>query len=308
MFLRTTIYALAVSVITATTTLAAESAPDLTYKPYPGEELTSEQKQNIDDYLSSLSPLKGEIEIKGANATLTVPSSYYFLGAEDAQSVLTDAWGNPPDDTVLGMIFPAGSSPLDYDSWGATVEFSGDGYISDEDAFDIDYAEMMVELKQSQEDNNVWRANNGYEPIEMIGWAETPTYNDQTHKLFWAKEMKFGDSESNTLNYDIRVLGRRGALVIGFISTMDQLSAIKASAPAVLNMAQFNAGATYADYQPGVDKKAAYGIAGLVGGAAIAKKTGLIAMIALFAKKFFVFIIAGIAAAFGAAKRYLVKN
>ena len=287
---------------------ANASAPALVYHPYPGEELTEEQSQNIKDYLEGLSPRQGEIKIKKANATLTVPSTHYFLGAQDARSILEEAWGNPPDDTILGMLFPAGRSPLDHDVWGATIQFSDDGYISDEDANDIDYTDMMSDLKKSQVSDNKWRADNGYDPIDMVGWAETPAYNPDTHKLYWAKEMKFGEAEMNTLNYDIRVLGRRGALVIGFIASMDQLSAIKSTTPSVLNMAHFDEGSTYADYQPGTDKKAAYGIAGLIGGAAIAKKTGILAAILIFGKKFIGLIIVGLIAVGGAVKRFFVKS
>lgn len=283
---------------------AADPAPALVYKSWPGEELTAEQRQNIDAFLAELSPLQGSVELKKAKASLEVPVTHYFLGAEDARAVLEDAWDNPPDDQVLGMIFPAGASPLDYGVWGATIHFSDDGYVSDEDAGGIDYDELLGDIQKSQRENNKWREKNGYPPIEIVGWAQTPAYNAETHKLYWAKELKFGDVETNTLNYDIRVLGRRGALVISFIATMEELSAVRKSAPAVLQMAQFDAGSTYADYRPGVDKKAAYGIAGLIGGAAIAKKTGLLAALLVFGKKFIVLILAGLAVMAGAFKRF----
>ena len=287
---------------------ASEPAPTLIYHPYPGEELDSEQSANIDAYLASLSPLQGEVALVGPKATLNIPSSHYFLDSQDARSVLEEGWGNPPDETVLGMIFPAGASPLDSDAWGATINYSDDGYVTDEDANDIDYSEMMRDLQKSQIEVNEWRTENEYEPVEIIGWAESPAYNPDTHKLFWAKELKFGAAEQNTLNYDIRVLGRSGALVIGFVASMDQLAEIRQATPTVLEMAQFDLGSTYAEYQPGVDKKAAYGIAGLIGGAAIAKKTGLLAALLIFGKKFIVIIIAGFAAMVGAVKRFFMGD
>ena len=297
--------ALAIALAGQSIAMAASEAPPLKYTPWPGEELDAETRENINAYLDSLTPLYGEITLDKANAKLDVSSNYYFLDAKDAQSVLEDAWGNPPDNQILGMIFPAGASPLDMGVWGASIHFSGDGYVSDEDAHAIDYDELLTDMQESQTADNKWRSRNGYAPIEIIGWAETPSYNAETHKLYWAKEMKFGEEEHNTLNYDIRVLGRRGALVMSFIATMDELGDIRKAAPAVLEMAHFEPGATYAEYQPGVDKKAAYGIAGLIGGAALAKKTGLLAALLLFGKKFIVFIVAGVVAAFGAAKRFL---
>jgi uncharacterized membrane-anchored protein len=55
----------------------------------------------------------------------------------------------------------------------------------------------------------------------------------------------------------------------------------------VRGLATFQEGHRYADYVPGVDAKAAYGIAALVAGGAIAAKTGLLKglLVALLASK-----------------------
>ncbi len=287
---------------------AAEPAPALVYTPADGEALDPASKANIEAFLAGLEPQFGEIAIDAANATLNVPSTHYFLAGPAARTVLEDAWGNPPDENVLGMIFPAGVTPLDAASWGATIHYQGDGYVSDADAAEINYDDLLVELQNDARASNAWRTENGYGTIEIVGWAEPPTYNAQTNKLYWAKELAFGGQDVNTLNYDIRVLGRRGALVISFIASMPQLEEIRANAPTVLDMASFNQGATYAEYQPGVDKKAAYGLAGLIGGAALAKKTGLLAALLVFGKKFGVIVVAGLAGLAGAAKRMFARK
>ena len=258
----------------------------------------------IESFVAELKPRSGRIDINSANATLNMSDRYYFLGAKDARRVLEEGWNNPPDESVLGMILPAGATPFDEGAWAATISYEADGYVSDEDAAEIDYDGLLSEIQASAHNENKWRTQNGYEAIDIIGWADEPTYNPATHKMYWAKELKFGESAVNTLNYDIRVLGRRGVLVIGFIADMADLQEIKHSAPAILKMASFKDGAAYADYQPGRDKKAAYGLAGLVAGAAIAKKTGLIAAVLLFGKKFIVLIFAGLAAMAGGVKRF----
>lgn len=292
---------------TSITAIAGEPAPALVYTPQEGEELDEEALANIAEFLGALSPQIGDISIEQANVTVTVPDTYYFLNSKDARAILEDAWGNPPDEDVLGMIFPSGTSPLD-GAWGATISYLNDGYVSDEDAAKINYDKILKDLQASTSASNEWRRENGYEEVTLVGWAEQPTYNPETNKLYWAKELTFGDSETRTLNYDIRVLGRRGTLVIGFVATMENLEDIRLAAPSVLEMASFNAGATYAEYQQGVDKKAAYGIAGLVAGAALAKKTGILAAILIFGKKFFVLIIAGLAAAGSAIRKMLSRN
>lgn len=258
-------------------------------------------------FLDKLDRKTGEVKIGAAKATLNVPETLYFLDAEDARAVLEEAWGNPPDESTLGMILPAGATPLDDGVWAATISFSDEGYVTDEDAGKINYAELMASMQDETQASNAWREENGYSKVELVGWAESPAYDADSHKLYWAKELKFGDSEVNTLNYDIRVLGRSGVLVIGFIADMDSLPEIRAAAPQVLSIATFDEGARYADYQPGVDKKAAYGLAGLITGGVIAKKAGLFAAIALFAKKFIGFIIAGLVAAAAVARRFFKK-
>ncbi len=296
--------------IAGVSSLAAEEAPALA--PAAGEvsgeaaPVTDEaaMKAAAEAFTASLTPHTGAIQIKEANATLNVGAEYQFLDQKDARRILEEAWGNPPDETVLGMVMPAGASPFDLDVWAATISYQADGYVSDKDAAKMNYDKLLSDLQKDAVESNKWRTENNYPSLEIIGWAENPSYDAQAHKMYWAKELKFGGAEANTLNYDIRVLGRSGVLVIGFIGAMDQLPEIKKSAPAVLEMANFDPGSTYAEYKPGVDKKAAYGIAGLIAGAAIAQKTGLLAAILLFGKKFIVIIIAGLAAMVGAVKRF----
>lgn len=260
------------------------------------------------DFLARLEPRVGEVKIEAAKATLNVPEDYYFLGAADARAVLEEAWGNPPDESTLGMLFPKGMTPFDGGAWTAVFSYEEDGYVSDKDASKIDYDDLLKQMRKDAVASNEWRAENGYVPIEIVGWAEPPGYNAETHKLYWAKELKFGEAEKNTLNYDIRVLGRKGVLVIGFIADIDSLPGIRAAAPAVLDMASFDEGARYADYEKGVDKVAAYGLAGLIAGGAIAKKTGLLAAIAVFGKKFIVLILAGLAGAGAWLRRMFSKK
>ena len=55
---------------------------------------------------------------------------------------------NVPGQNVLGMLFPAEATPFDADSWAVTVEYEQDGYVSDEDAGDINYDELLQQMKE----------------------------------------------------------------------------------------------------------------------------------------------------------------
>jgi uncharacterized membrane-anchored protein len=104
------------------------------------------------------------------------------------------------------------------------------------------------------------------------------------------------------LNYDIRVLGRSGFFEVSILAAVPQLREIEAKAPAILGMIDFTDGNRYADFKPGTDKVAAYGIAGLIAGGVLAK-AGFFKVAALFVAKFAkVFIIGAVALAAGIGK------
>lgn len=240
-----------------------------------------------------LTPQTGEIKIDEAGAVLNVPDSFYFLDRKDAETVLVEVWGNPPGQNVLGMLFPEGMTPFDDGSWGVSIEYEEDGYVSDGDAEDIDYADLLESMQADTQASSESRVSQGYEAIELVGWAATPFYDAATHKMHWAKELKFGEQETNTLNYNIRVLGRKGVLVLNFIADMNEKTEIEDNLETVLALAEFDDGARYTDFNPDIDDVAAYGLGALVAGKVIAK-TGFLAMALIFLKKFGIFILIAI--------------
>ncbi len=265
--------------------------------------LTSEQEQylaEIKQLWNSLNRQHGDIELPNGVASLSVPESFYYLNPTDSEKVLVEIWGNPPGAgaETLGMLFPSDTTPFDAEAWGVTIEYEEDGYVSDDDADDINYDELLVQMKAESEEASKQRVEYGYEAIELVGWASEPFYDKTSHKLHWAKEIKFGDQEVNTLNYNIRVLGRQGVLVLNFIADMNQKPLIDSKLDTVLALAEFNQGSRYEDFDPSIDKVAAYGLGALVAGKVIAK-TGFFALALVFLKKFGVLLVVGIGALFG---------
>jgi uncharacterized membrane-anchored protein len=229
----------------------------------------------VEQFVQQLHFQQGQIKIPDAGATLNVGNGFRYLGAEDAQSVLEDFWANPPDDSVLGMLVPE-DAPLGSDhSWAVVLTYSDDGYVSDEDAREIDYADVLKGMQSDTESVNDERKDAGYPAMHLRGWAQPPSYDAAGKRLHWAKELQVDGSDGNTLNYDIRVLGREGYLSLNAVAAMSDLARVKTGMGQVLPMAQFDAGHRYADYTSG-DKTAAYGLAALVAGG-VAAKTGLFA-------------------------------
>jgi uncharacterized membrane-anchored protein len=169
------------------------------------------------------------------------------------------------------MLIPTASSPLSPEGWGIVIEYEEEGFVNDNDAASMDYTKLLRQMQDSTVASNEQRQKQGFEPVTLVGWAEAPSYDASAHKMYWAKELAFGTNSDHTLNYNIRVLGRRGVLVLNAVSGMDQLPAIRNETRAVLAAVDFSEGHRYTDYLPGTDKAATYGITGLIVGATAAK-------------------------------------
>jgi uncharacterized membrane-anchored protein len=259
----------------------------------------------IDQLVKSLNFQHGEIKIQDGLATLNVPASFKYLDAKGAKMVLVDLWGNPAAqaDDVIGMLMPVDKGPLDTDSWAVTISYDKSGFVRDDDASKINYDDLVKQMRADVREGNKERTDKGYPAVELVGWATPPRYDATTHKLYWAKEIKFDGESENTLNYDVRILGRHGVLDMDAIAGMHQLPEIEKRTPEILNMVDFDQGNRYADFDPKIDKVAKYGIAALIAGgvAGAAVKLGLFKMIWVFilaAKKFIILGIAAIAAWF----------
>lgn len=241
-------------------------------------------KQFVDSLNKALEYKTGKIELEGGKAALNVPTGFKYLNSEQSKYILTSVWGNPESSSsdVLGMIFPETSSPLDDSSYAFVVTYSEIGYVKDNDADDIDYDELLKNIREEEKAENIDRMKAGYSPVYLVGWAQKPFYDKQRKILHWAKELKFGDGENgNTLNYEVRILGRKGILSLNAVSGIEHLPMVNKDISKILNIASFTEGNAYSDFNPDVDEVAAWTIGGLVAGKLLAK-AGLFAVILKF--------------------------
>lgn len=254
--------------------------------------------------LKSLKYRQGVIDLRGGLAELTVPTNFNYLGPSDAETVLVKLWGNPPDEQKpLGLLIPAGMTPISSNAWVVTINYSADGYVKDSDADKINYDDLLKKMQKGVAAENQERKKQGYPTVDLLGWAAPPHYDAATHKLYWAKKLKFEGEDGDTLNYNIRILGRRGVLELNAVANLDQFNEIDKQTPEILGMIDFKEGNRYADFDPHVDKVAKYGIATLVAGGtlAAAAKFGLLKGIWVFilaAKKFIIVVFVAVAAFF----------
>ena len=250
---------------------------------------------------------KGEITLRDGLARIHVPSGFRYINAADSNTVLSKIWGNPPNSNTLGMLVPSDLSVASQEGWGVIITYDEDGYVKDDDAAKIDYTKLLKQMQDSTREGNAEREKEGYAPIELVGWATPPRYNKATHKMYWAKELKFGNSPESTLNYNIRILGRKGVLVLNAVAGMGQLREIEQAAPQILAMVDFQQGNRYVDFNKSTDKVATYGIAALVAGGVLAKVGAFKALIPILlgAKKLVIVAVVAVAAFF---KRIFGKN
>jgi uncharacterized membrane-anchored protein len=231
------------------------------------------QAENERELFRSLKFQTGTITLRGGLATLKVGPNFAYLNPADAEIFLTKIWSNPPGagaDT-LGLLVPKDIDVSSSGGWAIVLDYEEDGYVSDEGAEKIDYAELLKDMQQKTADASKEREEQGYRAMSLVGWAKQPYYDRETHKLYWAKRLRFVGNEHDTLNYNIRALGRRGVLVLNAVASMDQLPMVDRRLPEILAMVSFNQGNTYAEFNPSTDKTAAYALAGLIAGGVLAK-------------------------------------
>ncbi|MEZ5988343.1 MAG: DUF2167 domain-containing protein [Planctomycetota bacterium] len=235
----------------------------------------------------------GTIRILADKVEVVIPEGWTWLDRFHARRVVEGLWGNPPDTNLQGMFLP-GSDP---DSWGVLVYWDGSGHVNDDDAASIDFAELLQTMKDGTREANKERKKAGYGTVDLLRWAEPPHYDSRTKKLYWARVLQFEGQEDLTLNYEVRVLGRKGSLELTAVSSVDELPVVSEGCKMLLAATSFTEGNRYQDFDSSIDKVAAYGIGGLIAGKVLLKAgllkvllkpilIGLAVLGALFAKVF----------------------
>jgi uncharacterized membrane-anchored protein len=217
-------------------------------------------------------------------AVLKLPDGYAFIPkAEGAR--LMRAMGNTISESLFVGLF-VGTKPDD--DWIVVAQYIKDGYIKDDEARNWDADELLRNIKDGTEEDNKDRAARGFRELEVLGWAEKPTYDAATHRLVWAllsKHKGEPDSEEKGVNYNTYALGRDGYFSLNLLTSADRVATDKVAAHELLAALSYNPGKSYGDFNASTDHIAEYGIAALVGGV-VAKKLGLFALIGVFVAKF----------------------
>jgi uncharacterized membrane-anchored protein len=210
-------------------------------------------------------------------AKIELPAGYFFVDGKDYRTMLK-AEGEPISGSELGLL-----SNTNRD-WSVIFEFNDVGYVKDDDKDSLNADKLLDSIKRGTAEANKQRAESGRPAIQVIGWEIPPKYDSTTHNLEWA--IRGAVEGRPILNYNTRLLGRKGVMEVVLIVAPDKLGDTLPAFRQLLGGYSFETGGSYAEYRPG-DKVAKYGLGALVvGGAAVgAAKLGLLTWLAVLLKK-----------------------
>lgn len=269
----------------------------------------AEEEIDLSILTDSIRGEKGNIALPDYHSGIQVPDGYQYLDKAQAGHLLTDYWNNPEDEDVLGVLVPD-TARIFYDvSIAYLVFYINSGYVSDKDAADIDYDDLLKDLQEVTAENNKERVANGYAALDLIGWAIAPKYDRKQHVLNWAKHLRVSGEEDtyDVLNYDIRVLGREGFVIVQAVADLEDCQAVEAAQAAICGSIRFDKGYTYADFDSRTDRLAEWTIGGLIAGKVLAK-AGLLAKLGVFLLKFWKLILVAVMAAGAPLLRYFRRK
>ncbi len=222
----------------------------------------------------------------GHDVSLELASAYSFLPKEPAAKVL-EANGSFYHDNLLGLVASADHSA----DWFAVIRYDDEGYVKDDEEVDAD--ELLSSMREGNEEANEERKQRGFKALTLDGWSDPPHYDKAQHQLVWA--LVVSDPDGKSVNYNTRILGRRGFVSVNLVTDPQKLGGFKHHAAALLGGTRFGTGARYQDFDESTDKVAEYGLAGLVmAGAGLgAAKLVKVGLLAKFSKVIIAALIAG---------------
>lgn len=228
----------------------------------------------------------------GDKAEVDLPAGYQFAGADDTRKLM-ESMGNPPTGREMGLIVPSEEGK----NWFIVFEWDDVGYIKDDDKDEIDADALLASIKEGTEAANEQRKEMGSAPLHVLGWYEKPHYDESTHNLVWAINGKTEGDPDGVINYEVRLLGRRGYMAATLVGSPQDMAAGKPEVNKLLGVYSFKSGERYAQFVEG-DKVAEYGLAALVlgGAGAAAAKLGLFAKLGKLLAKGGKLIVVGLAA------------
>jgi uncharacterized membrane-anchored protein len=230
-------------------------------------------------------------------ARVEVPAGYQFLDGKTTRAVMK-ASGQPISGRESGLLMPTN------EHWSVIFEFNDVGFVKDDEKDKLDADKLLASIREGTARANKERERLGSPPLEIVGWEQPPRYDSVTHNLEWA--VRATSAGRPILNYNTRLLGRKGVMEAVLIVEPDKLPETLPTFKRLLAGYSFQSGQNYAEYRSG-DKIAKYGLAALIvgGGAVGAAKLGMFAWLAVALKKAWKLIVVAVVGVVSFSKRLI---
>ena len=209
----------------------------------------------------------------GTIAEIDLPKGYVFADGAGARKFL-ELTHNTSSGSEVGIIAPQS----DQESWWVLFEFNDVGYVKDDEKGSLDPAKILASIKEGTEEANDERRKHGWKAFHVYGWYTPPYYDSVTNNLTWAISGAEDSGANNSINYSVRILGRRGTMNVDLVLDPNEMAATEPKFKSLMSAFHFTGGNRYADFAQG-DRIASYGLTALIAGGAtaVAIKTGLFA-------------------------------
>ena len=176
----------------------------------PSEAEIEKRRQALVERIEKLGWTREGAGMLGSKAEVAIPKGYRFTSAAGTRQLLK-MFDNIPSHKELGMLTTEGLGP-----W-IIFEFDEIGYVKDDDKDALDADKLMETLRAGQEAGNEQRRQMGIEELELLGWAVPPRYNAGTKNLEWATRVRTTGGGGESINYNPRLLGRKGVMEVALV-------------------------------------------------------------------------------------------
>jgi uncharacterized membrane-anchored protein len=232
----------------------------------------------------------------GHEIDLALPENYVFLGMPHADKLLRK-FGSFHNEGLLGVV----AAKDEKEDWFVVIDYDESGYVKDDEKIDAD--DLIKSFREGVKEMNPEREKQGFPGLVIDGWAELPRYEKAAHHVVWGILVSNTKNPNQSVNFNTRILGRRGYVSLNLVTDPKQLATYKERATTLLASTTFREGSRYENFNKSTDKVAEYGLVGLMlGGLGVAKlaKIGFLAkfwkLILLGGKKIILLLVAAFAA------------
>ncbi|MBC9931888.1 DUF2167 domain-containing protein [Chitinophaga qingshengii] len=212
------------------------------------------EKLDLKDSLrASFSYQTGKVVLDNGTV-LVIPEGYRFLNAAQGRMLVEGLWGNPRNPGFLGVLLP---NAQDDDLFGVEISEDESGYLSQPEARELNYTNLMQEMQQHLLVENQWRDGKGLCTVDYMYWALPPGYHETDNTLHLPRVLQLGSTNA-ILNYEVRMLTRTGAFSLTAIAKTGQLNRVRSLMSALVGQVHIPIGQRYRDFNPHTDQMAAW--------------------------------------------------